>query len=262
MFDNMVFAVSYVGEEKEKDDVTRLIKQHGGRLLDDGFEKLFTPIKTPTKAHPEDERSELEIAPSEANVGFVALIADEHSRKAKYMQALALGLPCISGRWIHDCIAKSSIIDWMPYLLSSGQSSFLGGDATLSDTFADRPKLLEGKSVLIITGRGQVEEKRKPYTFLTRALGADRVGQAYDVAGAKKMLLEGEKKGEEFDWLYVDGKKDVEGAIFDSTSVPLAGKKRKRASGANADAPVPKRIRVVNDEIIIQSLILGQLIEE
>ncbi|PQE28502.1 family decarboxylase protein [Rutstroemia sp. NJR-2017a WRK4] len=275
MFDNMVFAVSYVGEEKEKDNVTRLIKQHGGRLLDDGFEKLFTPIKTPTKAHPEDERLELEIAPSEANVGFVALIADEHSRKAKYMQALALGLPCISGRWIHDCISKSSIIDWMPYLLSSGQSSFLGGaiksrylhpysaaDATLSDTFADRPKLLEGKSVLIITGRGQVEEKRKPYTFLTRALGADRVGQAHDVAGAKKMLLEAEKKGEEFDWLYVDGKKDVEGAIFDSTSVPLAGKKRKRASGANADAPVPKRVRVVNDEIIIQSLILGQLIEE
>ncbi|PQE16452.1 family decarboxylase protein [Rutstroemia sp. NJR-2017a BVV2] len=275
MFDNMVFAVSYVGEEKEKDNVTRLIKQHGGRLLDDGFEKLFTPIKTPTKAHPEDERSELEIAPSEANVGFVALIADEHSRKAKYMQALALGLPCISGRWIHDCISKSSIIDWMPYLLSSGQSSFLGGaiksrylhpysaaDATLSDTFADRPKLLEGKSVLIITGRGQVEEKRKPYTFLTRALGADRVGQAHDVAAAKKMLLEGEKKGEEFDWLYVDGKKDVEGAIFDGASVPLAGKKRKRASGVNADAPVPKRIRVVNDEIIIQSLILGQLIEE
>jgi hypothetical protein len=275
MFDNMVFAVSYVGAEKEKDNVTHSIKQHGGRLLDDGFEKLFTPIKTPTKAHPEDERSELEIAPSESNVGFVALIADEHSRKAKYMQALALGLPCISGRWIHDCISKSSIIDWMPYLLSSGQSSFLGGaiksrylhpysaaDATLSDTFADRPKLLKGKSVLIITGRGQVEEKRKPYTFLTRALGADRVGQAHDVAAAKKMLLEGEKKGEEFDWLYVDGKKDVEGAIFDGVSAPAAGKKRKRTSGVNLDAPAPKRIRIVNDEIIIQSLILGQLIEE
>ncbi|KAM3069001.1 radiation sensitive protein rad9 [Clarireedia jacksonii] len=279
MFDNMVFAVSYVGAEKEKDNVTRLIKQHGGRLLDDGFEKLFTHKKTPAKIHTEDEPSELEIAASEADVGFVALIADEHSRKAKYMQALALGLPCISGRWIHDCISKSSIIDWMPYLLSSGQSSFLGGaiksrylhpysavDATLFETFANRPKLLEGKSVLIITGRGQVEEKRKPYTFLTRALGADRVGQAHDVVAAKKMLLEGEKKGEEFDWLYVDGKKDVEVSIFDGAGAGAgaggAGKKRKRTSGVNADSSAPKRIRVVNDEIIIQSLILGQLIEE
>lgn len=282
LFNDMAFAVSYVGAEKDKQAASRLIKQHGGRILDDGFEILFTSMIVSSKSHTEDNEigeAELEVASSEAKVGFVALIADEHSRRTKYMQALALGLPCISGRWISDCVTKGIIIDWLPYLLSAGSSSFLGGavksrylhpypasEANLNDTFTSRPKLLQGKSILIVTGKGKVGEKRKPYIFLTRALGPTHLGQAQDLAQAKEMLLDAENKNADYDWLYVDGKQDVEAAVFESPPASTAGgsRKRKRTSikEDDASAPLPKRIRVINDEIIIQSLILGQLIEE
>ncbi|CAD6443456.1 c75c6129-d145-427a-bd58-96c392d8c4d2-CDS [Sclerotinia trifoliorum] len=282
LFNDMAFAVSYVGAEKDKQAACRLIRQHGGRILDDGFEILFTSMIAPSKSHTEDletREAELEVASSEANVRFVALIADEHSRRTKFMQALALGLPCISGRWISDCVTKGFIIDWLPYLLSAGSSSFLGGavksrylhpypasEANLNDTFTNRPKLLQGKSILIVTGKGKAGEKRKPYIFLTRALGPTRLGQAQDLAKAKEMLLDAENKNADYDWLYVDGKQDVEAAVFENPPASTAGgsRKRKRTSikEDDASAPLPKRIRVINDEIIIQSLILGQLIEE
>ncbi|TGO83182.1 hypothetical protein BPOR_0690g00080 [Botrytis porri] len=282
LFEGMAFAVSYVDADKDKQVAIRLIKQHGGRILDDGFENLFTPTIPPSKfrtGNSETGETELEITSSEVNVGFVALIADEHSRKAKYMQALALGLPCISGRWISHCVEKCAIIDWLPYLLSAGTSSFLGGavksrylrpysasNANLNDTFTQRSKLLDGKSILIVTGKGKAGEKRKPYTFLTRALGPTRLGQAQDLKQAREMLLDAESKHASYDWLYVDGKQDVEAAVFENTpaSTSAGGRKRKRASiQEEDDSPaLPKRIRVVNDEVMIQSLILGQLIED
>ncbi|TEY63315.1 hypothetical protein BOTCAL_0156g00230 [Botryotinia calthae] len=282
LFEGMAFAVSYVNAEKDKQVAIHLIKQHGGRILDDGFENLFTPMTAPSKSRTglsETAEAELEIASSEIKIGFVALIADEHSRKAKYMQALALGLPCISGRWISHCVDKCTIIDWLPYLLSAGNSSFLDGavksrylppysasSANLSDTFTQRPKLLDGKSILIVTGKGKTSEKRKPYTFLTRALGPTHLGQAQDLKQAKEMLLDAESKNASYDWLYVDGKQDVEAAVFENTpaSTSGGGRKRKRASiqEEHAKSPLPKRIRIVNDEVMIQSLILGQLIED
>ncbi|TGO22202.1 hypothetical protein BPAE_0178g00200 [Botrytis paeoniae] len=282
LFEGMAFAVSYVDAEKDKQVAIRLIKQHGGRILDDGFENLFTPTIPPSKfrtGNSETGEADLEIASSELNIGFVALIADEHSRKAKYMQALALGLPCISGRWISHCVEKCTIIDWLPYLLSAGNSSFLGGavksrylrpysasNANLNNTFTQRLKLLDGKSILIVTGKGKAGEKRKPYTFLTRALGPTRLGQAQDLKQAREMLLDAESKNASYDWLYVDGKQDVEAAVFENTpaSTSGGGRKRKRALMQEEDAspPLPKRIRVVNDEVMIQSLILGQLIED
>ncbi|KAF7885137.1 hypothetical protein EAF00_010955 [Botryotinia globosa] len=282
LFEGMAFAVSYVDAEKDKQVAIRLIKQHGGRILDDGFETLFTPTTLPSKSrtvNSETGEAELEISSSEQNIGFVALIADEHSRKAKYMQALALGLPCISGRWISDCVEKCTIIDWLPYLLSAGNSSFLGGavksrylrpysasSANLNDIFTRRLKLLDGKSILIVTGKGKAGEKRKPYTFLTRALGPTRLGQAQDLKQAREMLLDAESKNVSYDWLYVDGKQDVEAAVFENTPARISGgdRKRKRVSIQQEDAskPLPKRVRVVNDEVMIQSLILGQLIED
>ncbi|KAF7960132.1 hypothetical protein EAE96_001731 [Botrytis aclada] len=282
LFEGMAFAVSYVDAGKDKQVAIRLIKQHGGRILDDGFENLFTPTIPPSKSRTgssETGEAELEIASSELNIGFVALIADEHSRKAKYMQALALGLPCISGRWISHCVEKCTIIDWLPYLLSAGNSSFLGGavksrylrpysasNANLNDIFTQRLKLLDGKSILIVTGKGKAGEKRKPYTFLTRALGPTRLGQAQDLKQAREMLLDAESKNSSYDWLYVDGKQDVEAAVFENTpaSTSGGGRKRKRASiqEEQASPPLPKRIRIVNDEVMIQSLILGQLIED
>ena len=202
----MIFAVSYIGHEHDKGEDTKAILNQGGRILPYGFDSLFDSSKG-------DENEELALSPSAKPVGFVALIADEHSRKAKYMQALALGLPCISGHWITACVTKNTIVDWSPYLLCAGQSSPLGnahksrvlqpypaGEAKLEDTFASRGKLLEGKSVLLVTGKGKAYEKRKAYSFLAHALGPARISRVADYQDARKKL----SQDQEWDLLYVD----------------------------------------------------------
>ena len=264
LFVNMAFAVSYQKREQEKDQVTKIIRENGGRILDDGFDTLFEtpPLK--------DLTAELTLSAANKPLGFSALIADEHSRKAKYMQALALGLPCISGQWVLACLSKGVILDWSPYLLCAGQSSVLGNvmksrilprypatEANLETTLDTRDKLLEGKSVLMVTGRGKAD-KRKPYVFLTRALGPSRVGQVADLSEARTKL-----GTEDWDLLYADSPHRTAAAtVFGSGTSGGGSKKRKRGPATAEDAmPSPKRIRVIDDETMIQSLILGQIME-
>ncbi|KAG4430664.1 hypothetical protein IFR05_013848 [Cadophora sp. M221] len=269
LFKDMTFAVSFVGHEREKDAVTKAIFDQGGRILPEGFDSLFESAKGD---------KEMSLSPSAKSVGFVALIADEHSRRAKYMQALALGLPCISGHWITACVAKNAIVDWSPYLLCAGQSSILGnahksrvlrpyaaGDAKFEDTFANREKLLEGKSILLITGKGKSQEKRKAYTFLAHALGPARISQVADYQDARMKLSQ--EQDLEWDLLYVDThEKAAEAAVFGAPTATSSSASRKRKRGPTAavadESPAPKKIRIISDETMIQSLILGQLLDD
>lgn len=270
LFDRMSFAVSYVKQEQERENVTKLIEDHGGTILAGGFDSLFEPL-----AKSSNEVLELSLSPAAQVIGFTALIADEHSRKAKYMQALALGLPCISGCWITACVAKSTVLDWAPYLLCAGQSSFLGNairsrtlqpypasEATLADTFERRDKLLDGKSILLVTGKGKVEEKRKAYVFLARALGPARVKQVVDYGEARKRLLEAESDSDAVEWdlLYVDANAEAADTAVFGSGKSNGSKKRKR--GSEESTPAPKRIRIISDETMVQSLILGKVLEE
>jgi hypothetical protein len=263
IFSSMAFAVSYVREMDDKTAVSELITSNGGHILEDGFENLFERTKNGS------EESTLILSKEATKIGFAALIADEHSRKAKYMQALALGLPCISGRWVSACAAKREILDWVPYLLCAGQSSFLGNamrsrtlrpysakDAKLSNTFEQRETPLKGQSILLVTGKGRAEETRKAYVFLAHVWAPRRICQVHDHETARKKLVEDPS----WDLLYVDKNESAaEAAIFGSKS---ATKKRKRGPTASEDAtPPPKKIRIISDEVVIQSLILGQLLE-
>jgi hypothetical protein len=271
LFENMAFAVSYLNRLQEKDNVMKLILDNGGQILQDGFEVLFE------KPRLQESDAGLTLSATAKPLGFSALIADDHSRRAKYMQALALGLPCISGLWILACVAKGAILDWSPYLLSAGQSSFLGNaiksrilqpypavDATLETTIQARAKLLDGKSVLVVTGRGKTEVHRKAYVFLARVIGPDRVGQVADLSEARKKLTSSEAEGRTWDLLYVDGQEEAAAAtVFGSGKPGSSSMKRKRGPTAADDTtPPPKRIRVINDETMIQSLILGQLLDD
>ena len=276
LFDGMAFAVSYVKHEQDKDAVMKAISDNGGQVLSEGFDSLFEFGTGPTA---KDDETQLSLTPAAQEVGFLALIADEHSRKAKYMQALALSLPCISGHWITACLSKGTILDWVPYLLCAGQSSFLknsylsrtlapyaAAEATLESTFAARYKMLEGKSVLLVMGKGKTNDKRKTFLFLTRALGPDRVGQAVDYTDARKKLLEAEAEGCDWDLLYVDSKEHAAQTAVFAASPASSGVSRKRKRGPTAaedsPAPPPKKKRVITDEVLVQSLIFGQLIEE
>jgi hypothetical protein len=283
LFENMAFAISFQsrkpGETNEqyiaRTDfsimVQKRIKQAGGRILENGFDELFEvstigPLSSSPMSSAGTE-GEISLTPEGRSTGFTALIADGHSRKVKYMQALALGIPCLAARWVTTCLGRNELVDWSPYLLCAGQSAFLGdairsrsltpyhaATARLTDVISQREKLLEGSRILTVM-RKSSEGKKMAYVFLARVLGAS-LTRVRSVEEAKAEMKAAEEAGRPFDWVYADGKPDEEALL---ASGPTGGKKRKRISMAAHPA---KRVRTLSDELVIQSLILGRLIEE
>ncbi|KAK5112281.1 hypothetical protein LTR85_011553 [Meristemomyces frigidus] len=301
LFGGMAFAISYGNNETEKAEVTRHIQRNGGIILESWFEELFdlpnlddTAATLPQKRSPkgpseddEDGYAGLQLKPEYEHLGFVALIADRHSRRAKYMQALALGLPTLSGRWIADSLSAAedgpdaAPLPWAKYLLAAGESAYLSGavrsrtileysaaEAKLADTIATRDILLNEDGVLIVAPKKNKAtwERRKAYAFLTLALGAGGVKRVADLAEAKALV----EDGESWKWVYVDGSvAEASVALFGGHGVAAGGKKRKRGDEAapKVDAKAMSaassdgKVKVVNDEFVVQSLILGALVD-
>ncbi|KAL0634081.1 radiation sensitive protein rad9 [Maublancomyces gigas] len=270
LFAGMVFALSFGDKESVKKAVTTKILQNGGRIVDVGFEELFydidRPTTTTTTASSSFSSSDTTAAatspihftprPETNHVGFTAVIADAHSRRAKFLQALALGLPCLAPRWIEDCCRRSNVVDWEHYLLPAGESRYLGTvrsrvlerydarTAWMRVVVAKRERLLRGRGVVVVAGGGaRACERRKPYLFLTYALGAARVARAVDLEGAQMVLEAGEK----WDFVYVEAK-DKEQA------------EKMWSGGGGGKGKV--KVKVVDDEWVVQSLILGRLIAD
>jgi hypothetical protein len=295
----MSFAVSYATLHKEDasnrdldtNRIIKLITANGGQILKNGFEELF---------HAQDLTCNDTISAADAlqtvagarNLGFVCLIANTHSRKAKYMQALALGLPCLAARWVEDCVRRVKVLDWEPYLLPAGESAYLHGairsrvlrpydpeTARFITTIGNRKTILKGRSVLLIVGAGKVQqERRQAYVFLTCALGARRVERVATVEEARERILNPVDGADEtWDWVYVDEAEPGSMQLLHgggAATLAGKGKKRKRASTVVAE-PVPpalesrpenverlKRVKVVGNDFVTQSLILGRLLEE
>lgn len=301
VFTGMAFAISYGSNEAEKALVTDRIQRNGGIILESGFDELFTlpnlETSNPTSPNKRSPRKEttatiasegtgLRLKPEYADLGFVALVADRHSRRAKYMQALALGLPTIAGRWVTDSLQNTTgPLPWTKYLLPAGDSSFLGGavrsrtlasndpaTARLGASIENREILLQGQGVLIVSlsakkGKGaNMWERRKAYAFLTLALGAGSVKRVKDVEEAKALV--GQDREGRWKWVYVDGGvEEAAGVLFSGNRMVGGGgsKKRKRESGGGKRefkmSVGDGRVRVVNDEFVVQSLILGALVD-
>ncbi|KAK0727880.1 hypothetical protein B0T26DRAFT_738410 [Lasiosphaeria miniovina] len=279
LFEGMAFAISLQSRRPGETAIEKAIKWAGGRILENGFDELFdvlpakpvTGNSTSTQVEPE-----ISLTPEGRSTGFAALIADGHSRKVKYIQALALGLPCIASRWITSCLDRNELLDWTPYLLCAGQSAFLGdairsrtlapynaSTASLVDVIGQRTKFLERSRILLVMKKS-LENKKMAYVFLARVLGAS-LTRVYSADEAKAEMKAAEDAGRPFDWVYADGKSD-QGNMFAVPASRLGDvKKRKRgsaAAAAAADEPPSKKIRTLSDELVIQSLILGRLIEE
>ncbi|KAL2825904.1 hypothetical protein BDW59DRAFT_172029 [Aspergillus cavernicola] len=285
LFSGMVFAVSYGDKSDAKYRITKMILENDGRILEDGFNELFeaplnAPLVTPSKSpapRPMGANINLRLKPGVEEVGFACLIADKHSRRPKYMQALALNLPCLSDRWIEDCVAKGQVLDWEIYLLPAGESSYLNGatksrvltpylatKARLSETVAARPNLLHGQSVLLITGRnGKAdEERRKAYIFLTYALGASKIERVPDIQSARDVLNESQtEETSSWDWIYIDDDDKTAGS-FGTGSLSKKRRKSKLLEPVNGDGlGLDSNVRIVGNEFVCQSLILGRLVE-
>ncbi|KAL2794154.1 hypothetical protein BJX66DRAFT_351322 [Aspergillus keveii] len=290
LFSGMVFAVSYGDKSEAKNRITKMILENDGRILEDGFNELFelplnAPIATPAKSpgsRPAELNVNLRLKSGVEEVGFTCLVADKHSRRPKYMQALALNLPCLSDRWVEDCVAKSQILNWELYLLPAGESSYLNGatksriltpyptsKAKLSETVAARPNLLSGQSVLLITGRnGKAdEERRKAYLFLTYALGASKIERVPDIQSARAILEQSHNEDGTsiWDWIYIDDDDKATKAMAASAGGSVLSKKRRKSrlmeSTNGGGLGLDTNVRVVGNEFVCQSLILGRLVD-
>lgn len=285
LFSNVAFAVSYKDDDDLKNAVLRLIQENGGSILRNGFTELFesspVPSISPTKGNHRAVLPGLDLNESAQNVGFTCLIANTHSRREKFMQALALNIPCLSGRWVEDCVAKGRLLDWDVYLLPAGDSMYLNGatksrmltptpptQARLAQTISARPKLLAGRSVLVVMGRSKSHEKQEAYIFLTFALGATRVERVPDLEAARAML-ESQSDADPsstWDFVYVDdADRDAAKTMVAPRPVSqnMQGKKRKKSAAFGTDkSDVQYPARVVGAEFVCQTLILGRLYEE
>jgi hypothetical protein len=287
IFGGMAFAISFQSRKprepehnhgeraKIAQELADRISQAGGTILVEGFSELFdSPMSTNTVTSPaksSQSAAGIKLQPHAREVKFTALIADGHSRKEKYMQALALGLPCLAFRWITTCLDQQEVVDWSPYLLCAGESSYLGGAirsrtllpydaaaAQLSEVIAHRPQLLADHRILVVM-RKAAETKKKAYVFLAQVLGAT-LSRVTTMDEARIKLKEMADAGDPYDWVYVDDSAIKLEQLFQSYAEE--SKRRKRGSRPGKNELAPKKVRVLSEESVIQSLILGRLIEE
>ena len=298
LFKNMIFAVSYAGHDEEKTRVTKQVILNGGTILNEGLNELFLTDDPADLARdrlpmpsPELQNHGLSIKSSWARAGFVCVIADQYSRKEKYIQALALGLPCLAGRWIEDCVQENALVDWEPYLLPSGESSFLGDairsrtircypaeTADLSATIRSRPKFFDGKSVLFVETAKGTPNSQADLVFLIRALGSSSVGQARNIKAANAALAKAHTAGgRPWDFVYDSARESdpIRLRLCNSGGgVTLAGTKRKRSSIKETTLKITKEnddvsldpnnrpTKIIDIELLVQSLVLGRLLEK
>ncbi|KAM0561934.1 hypothetical protein ACHAPJ_003105 [Fusarium lateritium] len=273
LFEGMVFAISFSNQVKlqERKKIETKITQSGGLILAEGFQDMFEHSSIMNTTSPVmDEQDALKLTKPICESGFTALIADSHSRKVKYMQALALGLPCLAHQWITACLNKGAIVDWEPYMLCAGASAVLGNairsriltpysaaDARLADIIEQRTRLLDGQRVLVVVdSKKSRNEAKEPYIFLATVLGPS-ISRVFSTQQAREVLLEHQKAGNPFDWLYLDKGTGTVEAVVASTEM-VGNKKRRKSTAAQ---PKIENIRVLDDELVIQSLILGRMVE-
>jgi hypothetical protein len=268
IFANMTFTLSIRDDAKaERSKSTKLIRQNGGQLLEDGFHRLFPDLNHPV--NDEYNADQLQLTPSASNHGFTALICSKHCCTIKYFQALALSIPCLHYYWLRDSVAAGKALPWSRYLLPAGESDVLDGavrsrilpgpyepvGTQLKDVLRDRPRLLQGCNVVFLDQSAGApktanvaQDRRKAYLFLTYALGANKVRLVKDLDRAREVL---EGSGN-WNWVFVaEDASEARAKLFPERAV--SGKKRKRLDG--------EAIKVVDETFVKQSLILGELLD-
>lgn len=121
MFAGMLFVITSNTNEKKRIALEKEVIKYGGTVLSEGFGELFdtaaitfspTGKTTPATRRKSDSSSTLVLSKKASEAGFACVLANTHVRTSKYLQALALGLPCLSTHWVESCLAEGKIIDW------------------------------------------------------------------------------------------------------------------------------------------------------
>ncbi|KAI0780946.1 hypothetical protein BD413DRAFT_463455, partial [Trametes elegans] len=108
--------------EKERDCLMTDIRRNGGIVLDDwtalfGMEGTVSQKGQRWRLKAEDLQWK-----GRTDVERAFLISDDNHQKAKFLIALALGIPCLSVGWLRDVVKEQRDLDWQPYLLPAGFS--------------------------------------------------------------------------------------------------------------------------------------------
>ncbi|KAF8309483.1 hypothetical protein DL93DRAFT_2216530 [Clavulina sp. PMI_390] len=103
-------------EVRDKNSLTTKIRRAGGKLVDDFSEIIKVG----------EGRNQIEwtgVARS-SDVQQIVVVAPSPLNSAKYMMALALGIPCVSFLWVMDRL-NGSDVNFRSYLLAAGESEYL-----------------------------------------------------------------------------------------------------------------------------------------
>lgn len=242
IFAGCTFAISY-DDGPRRAGLVDMMRDNGATMINESFSELFEADSMQPKAH-------------FTTTGFTALIADKHSRKPKYLQALALGLPCLSGKWVESCVSENKLVNWRRYLLAAGECDELEGaiasrniphippsEVRLVDMIDSRPLFLKEGRIIMVVGRGKAELRMQNYLFFVRAMGAATIEEVPDIKSANALL----EKDDGYDIVYVDDR-DLE-TTRSLLSGEGSGRKAKKRHAANW--------KVLGTQAIVQSLIFG-----
>jgi len=93
-------------DEKSRTHIFDLIKNNGGKVIED-WTNIF-PF-SPTQTDRTWVARQADVKHKDLGVQTVFLLADEPNQKPKYLVALALGIPCVSTKWLLDCREQVSV---------------------------------------------------------------------------------------------------------------------------------------------------------
>ncbi|KAI3413432.1 hypothetical protein GPALN_010925 [Globodera pallida] len=136
-----------------KRDYRKKIEERGGQIVED-FTQPLAPDET------------------------AYLIADTYYRTHKYLSALSLSIPCVSYKWIQQCVSEKKLADHQAHLLPAGESSL-----DPNQQFEWKPLkgvLMAGKRVLICSNSPESDPSivsfAEIWTTILQNLGATLVG--------------------------------------------------------------------------------------
>lgn len=112
-FHSMAFVLTFPPQfgkaEEQKKTLTATITAAGGVVLED-WADIFTLDGKMKRSSTRWEltRDEVRLKPKYNKIRRVFLLSDDTSNKPRFLIALALGIPCLDVRWVHDAIQPVS----------------------------------------------------------------------------------------------------------------------------------------------------------
>ena len=106
------------------------------------------------------------------------LIADTYYRTHKYLCALSMSIPCVSFKWVQECVERKQLVNHEAHLLPSGESTVEPGQICQWKPL--KGELFKGKRILVYCKYVSEDPKIVPFDAiwapLLRNLGAEIVG--------------------------------------------------------------------------------------